>query len=81
MATPSDKPQAKMNSRVVYLSGTIYFLMSAAYHWFAQHDGVKALGDLFAVLVGLFLIWYGRYIWGSLKRAFFKPSSDKTLRR
>ncbi len=70
MANPRGDTTAKMNSLVVYWCGTVYFIIEAAYHWFGQHNAIKALGDLLGAVIGLFLVWYGGYIWGSLKRAF-----------
>jgi hypothetical protein len=81
MATPSGSGTAKMNMLVVYWCGTVFFLVEAAYHWFGQHNAVKALGDIAGAFVGLCLIWYGRYIWRSLRRAFPRSSTDKTMRR
>lgn len=76
MASSGGSGTAKMNILVVYWCGTVYFIIEAAYHWFAQHNGVKALADIAGALVGLFLIWYGRYIWRSFRRAFPRSKGE-----
>jgi hypothetical protein len=81
MGNPSRSSGIKMNGLLIYWGGTVYFLSEAAYDWFGRHNGVKALSDLVAVVIGLFFIWYGRYVWSSLKRAFSRPRNDPTTGR
>jgi hypothetical protein len=77
MGSPSSRSPVKVNGLLVYWGGTFYFAIEAAYDWFARHNGIKALSDLMAVVIGIFFIWYGRYIWRSLRRAFYGARTPK----
>jgi hypothetical protein len=77
MGNPARPAASKLNGILIYSGGALYFLLAAAYDWFARHNGVKALSDIVAAFIGFFFIWYGRYIWSSLLRSFTGPRGRK----
>jgi hypothetical protein len=68
MGTPSRPAAPNANWILIYSGGALYFLIAAANDWFARHNGVKALSDVAAAFLGFFFVWYGRYVWRSLRR-------------
>jgi membrane associated rhomboid family serine protease len=57
---------------VIYMAGAAYLLIKAAYDGFVRHNSVGVAGDIVGIFVGVFLVWFGRFLW---KRYLSKKKS------